>query len=300
MNDHIQRRRRTSATPPRSSAQNPETASAARAAGTEPIRIRKTALTRKVTESTAIAAPGPTVTTRTPAERRPEHGPDVLREPHQRVRLLQVLGPGDLRNESAGGRPEEGLEGPVDRHEHREHPQLGGTREQQHRDHRLYNHPSEIGHEHEPSARQPVGPDAGRQDQQRRAEAPAPRAPDPVRPRSRRARRAPRRRGPPGQRVADEGDRLAGQQHRWAPWPQRSRGNGGGCVACATWTPAGATALRESQPRAEVHASIAARSMRRATTSDHSSPMARTRSAEAAWSYSTRRCSIRPSPDSSA
>ena len=216
--------------PPRSSSQNPDTASAARAAGTEPIRIRKIALTRKETASTPIAAPGTDRDHEQPAERRTEHRPDVLREAHQRVRLLQVLGPGDLRDEAARGRPEERLEGPVDGDERDQHPQLGGARQQQRGDHRLHDHPSEIGHEHEPSAGQAVCPDACRQDQQGereglRGEHEAELAGAPVELVEHRERERHRE-----QRIADEGDRLPGEQQAQLADPQRGQrvGEAGG------------------------------------------------------------------------
>ena len=93
MKVHIQRRRRTSATPPRSSAQKSLTASAARCAGGEPIRIRKIALTRKLAASTPIAAPGPTVTTSSPPSVGPSTVPTFWARPISAFACWRCSGP---------------------------------------------------------------------------------------------------------------------------------------------------------------------------------------------------------------
>ncbi len=133
-----------------------------------------------------------------------------------------MLRPGDLGDEPAGGRPEERLEDPVEGDQRDEHPELGGAGEQQRRDDRLHNHPSEIGHEHEPLPGQPVGPDARDQDEQGererlRGEHEAELAGRPVELVEDREGEGDRE-----QRIAHERHRLAGQQQ-----PQRADAQGG-------------------------------------------------------------------------
>jgi hypothetical protein len=143
---------------------------------------------------------------------RAEHVAGVLRQPDQRVRLLQLGGRHQRGGEAARGRAEERLERAVERRQRDQVPELGAAAQQQRGGDRLDDRATDVGDQHQAAARDPVGPHARGKDQERhrqhlRREHQAELARGAVEPVEHRERERDRQ-----QRVAEHGHRLAREQ----------------------------------------------------------------------------------------
>ena len=252
MNASIQRRDRTSRTPPLSSARKSGAWSGGCGArGGSRMTIRNPAETTNVAASMATAAPGLSTTISTPAAAGPSTWPAFMARPISALACCSSDAGTSRGHQPARRGAEERLEAAVDGDERDQVPQLRRAGQQQRGDRRLHEAATHVRDQHQPPPRHPVGPHAGDQHERGhrddlRGEHEAElrrRAVQPVEDGERERDRE--------QRVAEHRDRLAGEQQAEVAVAQDGRPEHGGTLRVRAVARAQRPLARQAPVRAE-------------------------------------------------